>query len=177
MRRFLGALTGAVALFGFFGAAAAAGLTDFEGDWRGGSIDLVTPNPMGDSLRDLEMKINVNKDNSFIILSLARVGRSAKAPDARRIKGLEFKPTTGVANAWQAQTACHPEGPTGCAWARLDGSRLIVTVLDMDKNGEIETQVTVRTLEAGQMKIHFQSFVEGQLRRELRGNMAKYAQR
>ncbi len=177
MRRFLGALTGAVALFGLAGAAGAAGITDFEGDWRGGSIDLVTPNPLGDSLRDLEMKINVNKDNSFVILSLARVGRATGAADARRIRGLEFRPTPGVANAWQAQTSCQPEGPTGCAWARVDGARLIVTVLDMDKKGEIETQVTVRTLEAGQMKIHFQSYVEGQLRRELRGNLAKYAQR
>jgi len=174
MRRFLGALIGAVSFWAGLAGAQAAGLEAFEGDWRGGSIDLVTPTPLGETLRELEVKINITKEGGFVILSLARIGRAAKTAEAARIRGLEFKPSA-MPNTFHAQQSCQPEGPTGCAWARLDGNRLIVTVMDMDKKGEIETQVTVRTLEAGQMKIHFQSHVEGQLRRELRGNLAKYA--
>jgi len=149
------------------------GLQAFAGDWRGGSIDLVTPNPLGDSLRDLEVKINVNKDGSFVMLSLARAGKAARTGEAARVRAMEFKPTN-TPNLWRAQLACDPAGALGCAWARIDGNRMVVTAIDVDEGGAIETQVTERVLEGASMRIHFMSHVEGKPRRELRGSLQRY---
>lgn len=161
---------------GLTGASAqpAGGIGAFAGDWRGGSIDLVAPNPLGESLRDLEVKINVKPDRSFVMLSVHRVGRAAKRNETARVRAVEFKPST-VPNLWQAQPVCDPLGALGCAWARLDGSRLVVTAIDVDENGAIETQVTERVLEGQSMRIHFLSYLEGKVRRELRGNLQRYA--
>lgn len=145
----------------------------FAGDWRGGSIDLVTPNPLGDSLRDLEVKINVNKDGSFVMLALHRAGKAARSGEAARIRAMEFKPTK-TPNLWRAQLSCDPAGALGCAWARVDGSRMVITAIDVDENGAIETQVTERVLEGSSMRIHFLSYVEGKPRRELRGSLQRY---
>lgn len=149
------------------------GIQAFVGDWRGGSIDLVTPNPLGDSLRDLEVKINARNDGSFVTLALARVGKAGRTGEAARIRAMEFKPSK-TPNLWQAQTACDPVGTEGCAWARVDGNRLVVTTIDADENGAIETQVTERVLEGPSMRIHFLSHVEGKPRRELRGSLQRY---
>lgn len=154
-------------------AQQAGGLQAFAGDWRGGSIDLVTPNPLGDSLRDLEVKINVNKDGSFVMLALHRVGKAARGGAAARVRAMEFKPTK-TPHLFQAQLACDPGGALGCAWARVDGNRMVVTAIDVDENGAIETQVTERVLEGASMRIHFLSSVEGKPRRELRGSLQRY---
>lgn len=163
----------ALLLLGQPAAAQHGGIQAFAGDWRGGSIDLVTPNPLGDSLRDLEVKINVNKDGSFVMLSLARIGKAARTGEAARVRAMEFKPTK-TPHLWQAQLACDPGGALGCAWARVDGNRLVVTAIDVDENGVIETQVTERMLEGSSMRIHFLSNVEGKPRRELRGSLQRY---
>jgi hypothetical protein len=168
------ALAVAVLLLGQPAAAQKGGsIQAFAGDWRGGSIDLVTPNPLGDSLRDLEVKINVNKDGSFVMMALARAGKAARSGEAARVRAMEFKPTK-TPNIYQAQLACDPGGSLGCAWARIDGNRLVVTAIDIDENGAIETQVTERTLEGSSMRIHFLSHVEGKPRRELRGSLQRY---
>jgi hypothetical protein len=146
------------------------GIEAFVGDWRGGSIDLVTPNPLGDSLRDLEVKVNVNRDQTFVVLAVRKAGRGNPTP---RVRGITFRPTK-IANLWQAQMACDPSDSLGCIWARLDGNRLVTTAIDVDENGAIETQVTERTLEGSSMRIHFLSYVEGKPRRELRGSLQRY---
>lgn len=153
-------------------AQTGAGIGAFAGDWRGGSIDLVAPNPLGDSLRDLEIKIVVKNDGSFIATSLAQTRRS----DVKRMRTLEFRPSKS-GSFWQAQLSCDPAGAIGCAWARLDRNRLVITSIDVDESGAIETQVTERTVDGAAMRIHFLSFVEGKPRRELRGSLQRVQRR
>ncbi len=93
----------------------------------------------------------------------------------RRTDKLAFVPSGG-ASVWRATDTADPLGGAPYAWARIEGTSLIVYVLQIDQDGRYEVQRYDRTLAGGSMELTFTDTRDGERARTVKGKLIKIAE-
>ena len=175
----------AVALIGllFFGMAATAraaeesvSIAAFYGDYEGRTLF-----PMGEANnRDLFVSIRPSGRFGFMIVWETTIYKQAGQP-VRRSQTLDFQPTLRknvyVGNRWV-------EGPVDTdsraivdgeplVWARLAGRTLTVNAVTVTETGDYVVQTYDRTLTDTGLALTFTRVRNGQVERQIRGNLDK----
>jgi len=174
MRRMLLILGLWVAMAAPSGADEAA-LAKFYGQYRGKGI---AESPRAESMeltsRTMDLSIRPSGNGFEVIWSAVILGdRSAVGRRAdRKTSRVVFEVVEG-ADFYLGRGSRNPASGAALWWARVDGRRMIVQVLQIDRAGKLDHQTYVRTLTETGLNLDYKREEEGIRVRRVRGSFKR----
>ncbi len=143
-------------------ARAQDALAPFYGKWTevDGSVKQTPPGKVD----DLAVEIGRSATGFYIASYQTR-------STTRIASSISFR-LTALPNVWRIEGQGDPTAEA-TGWARLDGQRLYVDLITLDKDGSADYQSFVRTLSGGTMKLDFRRLRNGDLVRHVEAELKR----
>lgn len=124
--------------------------------------------------RDFDVTIEPNGSGfSVAWTTVSHQGGDPNKPKTKRQHNkIDFVPS-GVPNQWRATEQPDPMSGKPYAWARVEGTSLIVYVLTIDAEGRYEVQRYDRTFNGPTLELTFVDTTDGQPVRTVKGRLIK----
>ncbi len=166
--RLAAALAAAAALFGTTPASAFTGIEPFLGQWLGEGVTASTGAMENVEFRgtDLDVQIYPKGETGFVV-SQREVLWSA-GDEVQNAMTLVFDPTNQP-GVFEAQADCNPISRIGCAWARISGDTLTITLLSFRRADEANYRVYKRTLTDTGLELAYSHMVDEQVAESFEG--------
>jgi len=143
--RWAAACTVAASLFGASAANAFTGIEPFLGQWLGEGVTKTAGAMDNVDFRGTDLDVQIYpKGAAGFIVSQRDVLWSA-GEEVQHSITLVFEPTSQP-GVYEAQAHCTPVSRVGCAWARIAGDTLTITMLSFQRADEANYRVYKRTL-------------------------------
>lgn len=145
-----------------FTAQAQDALAPFYGKWTevNGSVRQTPPGKVD----DLAVEIGRSATGFYIA--------SYQTRSATRIaSSISFR-LTALPNVWRLEGQGDPTAEA-TGWARLDGQRLLIDLITLDKDGSADYQSFTRTVTGNTMKLDFRRLRDGELVRRVEGELKR----
>lgn len=156
-------------------AQRALSIKAFYGTWQGSGVaENADSIYFGVSARDFDVIIHPEGTGfSVAWTTVAHTGGDPKKPNVKRRQDkIVFVPSAGGAT-WRAAPESDPLGGQPYAWARIEGTSLIIYVFTIDRDGRYELQHYKRTLTGGGMDLVFTDTADGSRARSVKGKLIK----
>ncbi|MEQ8745383.1 hypothetical protein [Pyruvatibacter sp.] len=166
--RLAAALAAIAAMFGAPAANAFTGIEPFLGQWLGEGVTASTGAMENVDFRgtDLDVQIYPKGATGFIV-SQREVLWSAGEEEQHSMT-LVFDPTDQP-GVFEAQTDCNPVSTVGCAWARIAGDTLTITMLSFQRADEANYRVYKRTLTDNGLELAYSHVVDDKVAESFEG--------
>lgn len=167
--RLLTAIIVAAALYGItMPAKAFTGIEPFLGQWLGEGVTAQTGALKNIEFRgtDLDVQIYPKGTEGFIV-SQREVLWSA-GEEVQQSMTLVFEPTDRP-GVFEGQADCNPVSANGCAWARIAGDTLTITILSFQRADEANYRVYKRTLTDEGLDLAFSHMVDEKIEESFEG--------
>lgn len=168
--KLLAAAAAAAALFGIttLPAKAFTGIEPFLGQWLGEGVTAQSGAMENVEFRGTDLDVQIYpKGVSGFIVSQREVLWSA-GEEVQQSMTLVFEPTVQP-GVYEAQADCNPVSAVGCAWARIAGDTLTITMLSFDRADSANYRVYKRTLTDEGLELAFSHMVDDQVAESFEG--------
>ena len=157
--RLAAALAAMAAMFGAPAANAFTGIEPFLGQWLGEGVTAKTGGLENVDFRGTDLDVQIYpKGASGFIVSQREVLWSAGEEEQHSMT-LVFDPTDRP-GVFEAQQDCNPVSEVGCAWARISGDTLTITMLSFQRADEANYRVYKRTLTDNGLELAYSHMVD-----------------
>jgi len=145
-----------------FAARAQDALAPFYGKWTEvpGSIQQTPPGRIDDIAVEIAKSATGFYVASYQTRSATRIASS-----------ISFR-LTAAPGIWRVEGTNDPTVETA-GWARLDGQRLLIDLITLDKDGSTDYQRFVRTVSGDTMKLDFRRLRDGELVRHVEAGLKR----
>jgi|GEM_PF-3790060 len=157
--RLAAALAAMASMFGIPSASAFTGIEPFLGQWLGEGVTASTGAMENVDFRgtDLDVQIYPKGADGFIV-SQREVLWSA-GEEVQHSMTLVFDPTDQP-GVFEGQQDCNPVSEVGCAWARIAGDTLTITMLSFKRADEANYRVYKRTLTDNGLELSYSHMID-----------------
>lgn len=145
-----------------FPARAQEALAPFYGKWTE-VVGSVRQTPPG-AVADLAVEIGQSATGFYVASYQTR-------STTRIASSISFR-LTALPNVWRIEGQGDPTAEA-TGWARLDGQRLVIDLITLDKDGSADYQSFVRTVSGNSMKLDFRRLRDGELVRRVEAELKR----